>query len=76
MGENTAGTDDKNAPSNSKENPQKSQRGKNRFRHTKPGKRWPSDVQKNNSIEVKFFSPNPPARGSKNVIVCFLANMR
>ena len=51
----------KNAPSNSKENPQKSQRGKNQFRHTKPGKRVPSDMQKNNSIKVKIFSPNPPA---------------
>ena len=60
VGENTAGTDDKKMrQAISEENPQKSQRCKNRFRHTKPGKRGPSDVQKNNSIKVKIFFAQP-----------------
>ena len=76
-GENATVPTTKNAPSNSKGNPQESRRGKNRFFHKKPGKRGPVS-DRNNTAESrwKFFRPTHPPGGSKNVILCFLENMR
>ena len=65
VGENTDGTNAKKCAKQFKRKPTESQHGNNRFCHTKPGKRGPSDMHKNNSIKMKIFLPNPPAQWVK-----------
>ena len=56
--ENTAGTDNKKMhKAIQRKKTQKSRCSKNQFRHTKPRKRGPSDVQKKQLNEDENFSP-------------------
>ena len=77
-GENATGTDDKKCAKQFKLKSKKAGRGKKTgFDAQSPGKGGPVTGSKNSIMVKEFFvRPTHPPSGSKNVIFCFLANMR
>ena len=59
VGENTAGTDDKKMRQPIQRKIHRKANAAKTGSVTQPGKRGPSDVQKNNSIKVKIFFAQP-----------------